>query len=199
MLPRTTAPWAEPVRFTADGLMALPDDGWQYELVQGRLVRMPPTGWEHGTVAGGLYAAVYNFVTAHGLGSVVPPETGFDLTQPDDEGQTVIAPHLAFVSTERLPSPQSEDFKKYPHLAPDLVVEVASPTQSHPAMADKARVWLVAGVRLVWVVWPSLRQVDVWLPGSDAPGATLGEADVLDGRDVLPGFTHPVAQLFRAQ
>jgi hypothetical protein len=48
----------------------------------------------------------------------------------------------------------------------------------------------------VWIVWPKSRQVDVWRPGAAQPVATLGPGDVLDGLDVLPGFTHPVADLF---
>jgi len=63
-------------------------------------------------------------------------------------------------------------------------------------MAAKARLYLQRGVRLVWGVWPADRQVDVWRPGSDEPVATLGADDQFDGADVLPGFTHPVADLF---
>ena len=48
MVADTVAPWAETVLFTADDLARLPDDGWQYELVEGRLVRMPPPGAAHG-------------------------------------------------------------------------------------------------------------------------------------------------------
>ncbi len=81
-------------------------------------------------------------------------------------------------------------------LAPDLVAEIASPNQYRPEMADKAQRYLAAGVRLVWVVWPKYSQVDVWRPGSDQPVATLNVDDQLDGLDVLPGFTYPLARLF---
>ncbi|HWE60141.1 MAG TPA: Uma2 family endonuclease [Chloroflexota bacterium] len=196
MLPQTSAPWAEPAPITADILLALPEDGWRYELVHGRLVRMSPTNWEHGAVTDNLYAALRAFVTAHRLGRMVPPETGFDLTQPGDNDDTVLAADVAFVRADRLPRSGSEDYRKFPHLAPDLVAEVVSPSQYHPEMAEKARLWLAAGVRLVWMVWPAQRQVGVWLPGSTAPALTLGEQEMFDGRDVLPGFTYPVAQLF---
>jgi hypothetical protein len=56
-------------------------------------------------------------------------------------------------------------------------------------MAAKALRYLAAGVRLVWIVWPKQRQVDVWRPDADRPIATLGTSDALDGMDVLPGFT----------
>ncbi len=63
-------------------------------------------------------------------------------------------------------------------------------------MAAKPRRYLEAGVRLLWVIWPRYRSVDVWRPCSDQPVAALGLDDVLDGLDVLPGFTYPVARLF---
>jgi hypothetical protein len=63
-------------------------------------------------------------------------------------------------------------------------------------MDAKARLWLERGVRMVWVVWPRRRNIDIWLPGDDRPRATLGTGDMLDGGDVLPGFLYPVADLF---
>lgn len=89
MLPKTSAPWAEPAPITADILLALPEDGWRYELVQGRLVRMSPTSWEHGTISGNLHASVHTFVAARRLGRVVTAETGFNLTQPGDADESV--------------------------------------------------------------------------------------------------------------
>jgi Uma2 family endonuclease len=84
-------------------------------------------------------------------------------------------------------------------LAPDLVVEVASPSQFRPELREKAERYITAGVRLVWVVWPRSQQVDVWQ--LDAQGAaqlvaTLQLGDALDGLDVLPGFSYPLSDLF---
>ena len=103
---------------------------------------------------------------------------------------------MAFVRTGRYPAKGTPAYQRIWNVAPDLAAEFASPNQYRPEMADKARRYLQAGVRLVWVVWRRYRQVDVWRPGADQPVQTLGEADVLDGLDVLPGFTHPVADLF---
>jgi Uma2 family endonuclease len=195
------APWAEPVpgreheHLTADELLALPDDDkgrWRYELVEGRLVRMPGPGGEHGEITAILSWAVVSFVKAHRLGRVLAAETGFELG-PD----TVRGADVAFVRADRLPARDSAEWKKYWQLAPDLVAEVASPSQGHDAMDAKARAWLVAGVRLVWVVWPARREVDVWRPtDTSRPTITLTLSDALDGMDVLPGFTFPVADLF---
>jgi Uma2 family endonuclease len=76
-----------------------------------------------------------------------------------------------------------------------LAVELVSPSQFRPEMSAKAWQWLQRGARLVWVVWPARRQLDVWTPGQDVP-LTLSAADSLDGRDVVPGFTCALADLF---
>lgn len=57
--------WAKPVLTTADELLALPEDGWRYELVEGRLVRMSPTGHLHSRVSVGLFRALDRFNEAH--------------------------------------------------------------------------------------------------------------------------------------
>lgn len=198
----TLAPWAEPVPdtgpMTADDLLRLDDAAWQFELVEGRLIRMPPTGLEHFDITDNLHAIIRAYVKAQNLGIVTLPDTGFRLTRPG-EADTVLSPDIAYVSAARvqqLPPPGTPERKKFLPVAPDLAVEVASPDQHHPEMADKARLYLASGVRLVWLVWPNHQQVDVWRPGADQPTATLGPPDRLDGRDVLPGFTHPVADLF---
>jgi hypothetical protein len=63
-------------------------------------------------------------------------------------------------------------------------------------MADKARLWLARGCKLVWVVWPRQRTIDVWRPGDQEARLTLRPGDDLDGDDVMPGFRYPVSKLF---
>lgn len=198
----TIASWAEPVPgagpMNADDLLKLQDGAWRYELVEGVVVRMAPTGLEHFDVTRRLFRAMDRFAEERNLGIVTLPDTGFVLTRPG-ERDTVLSPDIAFVSAasaQRLPAPGTPERKKYLPLAPDLAVEVASPDQHHPEMAEKARRYLGAGVRLVWVVWPSAQQVDVWREGRDAPMATLDGAGMLGGLDVFPGFAFPVARLF---
>lgn len=195
------APWAEPVPdapypMTVADLQALPDDEWQYELVDGRLVRMPGSGSKASAIAINLAIALGAFVKAHKLGRVSGADGAFNLTRPGAPAETALIPDVAFVSAGRLAPLRSDAANAIPHLAPDLVAEVASPSQYRPEMAAKARMYLEAGVRLVWVIWPDDEQVDVWRPGSGAPVATLSLNDHLDGFDVLPGFSHPVADLF---
>jgi Uma2 family endonuclease len=196
----TLAPWAErapdsPGQMTAAELLVRPEDGWRYELVEGRLVRMPPIGGGHGRASGKLYAALDSYVEQHALGMVTVGEHGFVLSRPG-QPETVLAADVAFVRAEHVPERTSAEFNGYWQMAPDLVVEVASPSQFRPEMAAKVRTWLSAGVRLIWVIWLAQRQVDIWRPGTSEAVATLGERDTLDGLDVVPGFTLPVARVF---
>jgi len=198
--PDSPAPWAEIVPgvgpMTVHDLLALPDDGWQYELVQGRLIRMLPEGFEASNIAARLLIRLGAYIEDHDLGEVTGEAGGYDLS-PAGRNDTALAPDIAFVSADRLPPHVSFDVQKAVPFAPNLAVEVASPNQYRPGMAAKAQRYLTAGTRLVWVLWPGRRQVDVWHPEDTQPTATLGVNDTLDGEDVVLGFTYPVARLFR--
>ena len=64
-------------------------------------------------------------------------------------------------------------------------------------MASKAWRYLRGGTRLVWVVWPQHAQIDVWHSNTlDGPVATLGSGDMLDGEDLIPGFSYPIHDFF---
>jgi Uma2 family endonuclease len=189
------APWAQPVLQTAEDLHALAGDEWRYELVQGRLMRMPPRSLEHSDICGALYLALRAHGDAHDEGRVTMPETGFIVSDPT-EPDTVLAPDLAFIRADRLAGIAPGATRGFLRLAPDLVVEVASPSQHRPELAARAGLWLSVGARLVWVVWPAAREVDVWQTSQPRP-ATLGGDDTLDGGDVLPGFSLPITRLWR--
>jgi Uma2 family endonuclease len=171
----------------------MPDDGWLYELVAGHLVRMPPTKERHGYLESEIGATLRAYVKPRSLGRVYVGETGFDLTLPGDPVQTVLGADVAFLRTERVPVNGEDD--TYISGPPDLVVEIASPSQFRPEMGAKAWLWLQRGAQVVWVVWPNRLQVDVWLPGQDVP-ATLNVGDTLDGASALPGFTYALVDLF---
>jgi Uma2 family endonuclease len=194
------APWAERVEgagsMSADDLFALGEDtSHGYELVDGVLVRMSPTGFQHGEIVFALGFALNAYVKLRKLGKVMAAETGYILSLPG-QPDTVLAPDVSYVRAERVPARDDPNIAKFQRLAPDLVAEVASPDQFKPELAAKARLYLDAGVRLVWIVWPATQTVDVWRPGLDAPVATLASGEALDGLDVVPGFAHPAADLF---
>jgi Uma2 family endonuclease len=198
----TLAPWAEevpgaPFPMTVDDLLAMPEDAdWQYEVVDGRLVRMPGSGWEATRIAARLVAALLVYVEDRDLGAVTGADGTYNITASGATGETGLVPDVAFVATARMPAPDSPDYRKAPHLAPDLVAEVVSPSQYHPGMNAKAQLYLAAGVRLIWLIWPRQQEVEVWRPGSAVPVTTLGIGDALDGLDVVPGFMYPLAKLF---
>lgn len=194
------APWATvvpgaPYPMTVDDLLAYPGDGRTYELIEGRLLVMPHSGGEASSIAALLTIAVGGYVLARRLGRVTGADGTYVFNAPQDPA-TALVPDLAFVRAERLPPRGSPEYVRPWALAPDLAVEVASPDQWRPELAAKVRAYLAYGVRLVWIVWPRSQQADVWRPGADEPAATLGPGDMLDGEDVLPGFTLPVAALF---
>lgn len=193
------APWGElvanaPYPMTIDDLLALPDDGWMYELIDGRLVRMPHSGGEASSMGLNLAVAVANFVMPRRLGRLTGADGTYVFSKPADP-TTALVPDLAFVRAERLPPRDSPQYARPWVLAPDLAAEIVSPDQWRPEMAAKARAYLRYGVRLVWIVWPRYTQIDVWTLGHDQP-VTLRLGDTLDGGDVLPGFTLPVVSLF---
>ncbi len=196
-VPPHPAPWAEVVPgmgpMTVDDLLTIPDDGYIYEVVEGVLVRMAGSGEEATTIAGVLHGEIYAFVRPRRLGIVTPADGVYKFPG----AETGLLPDVGFYAWERhpghRPSPRPIPF------APDLAVEVASPDQTPDEMAAKARVYLSGGTRLVWVVWPSSGHIDVWRPDqTDGPVVTLNRRDSLDGEDVAPGFTYPVASIFEA-
>lgn len=141
----------------AERLLALGDDGWRYELVDGRLGRMAPTGMEHRDIWMRIFRALDRHVEAHALGELTPPDTGFRLPLPD-AGETVLSPDIGFIRAEHaatLPSVGSPERREFLPLAPDLAVEIASPDQQRPEMAEKARRYPHAGSAEVWIIWPA--------------------------------------------
>jgi Uma2 family endonuclease len=192
----TLAPWAEIVPgvgpTTVEDLLTMPDDGWRYEVVEGVLVRVAGSGDLATNIAAIIITVLNVFVRPRRLGRVT--SSGGVYTFPGVE--TGLLADVGFYGAALFPR-VTDRSKPIPFaFAPELAVEVASPDQDAGAMAAKALRYLQGGTRLVWVVWPDRQQVDVWLPGDAKPSATLRSGDVLDGEDVIPGFSHPVADIF---
>src|SRR6266516_1267950 len=174
---------------TAEELLhtSIPDK--RTELVRGVLVVREPPGGRHGSVTMNLALRLGNHVEREGAGQVFAAETGFALARGPD---TVRAPDIAFVRRERLPEPIPVGF---PEFAPDLVVEVLSPGDRPGEVLAKVADWLSAGTRLVWVVDPERRLALVYR--HDGTEATIAGAEVLDGEDVLPGFSCPLETILQ--
>lgn len=193
---RSPAPWAEVVPgrgpATVEELLTLPEDGYVYEVVEGVLVRMAGSGKQASRLGIRLGGRLEAYASNHRLGVV----TGADGVYKFPGAETGLLPDVGFYGAER--DVQAPDDTKPIPFAPDLAVEVVSPDQSADAMAAKARKYLRAGSRLVWVVWPQAKHIDVWHAGVlTAPVRVLGMGDSLDGEDVVPGFSYTLAALFR--
>ena len=174
---------------TAEELLEKPEDGFRYELVRGELRRMAPAGNVHGYIAANLLGPLQGYVRANKLGRVYAAETGFRLSSDPD---TVRAPDVAFVSSGRLG--EVGEVSGYWPGAPDLAVEVVSPSDTHTEVTEKSLAWLDAGCRVVLAVDPSQRTVTVYRSREDI--RILTDQDTIDGGDVVPGFGLPVAELF---
>src|SRR5579885_2336025 len=173
MTTTTTSPYIlthQPGRLlTLAEFARLPDEpGWKHELTRGKVVRMPTIkDPRHDWIIRNLSDVLSPYVRAHALGAITYEQVGYNITLPGEEETG---------------------------WAPDLIVEVVSPSQSRADMAERIQHWLAAGTRLAWVIWRASQTVDVWQP--DESLRTLTARDTLDGLDVVPGFTMPVADLF---
>ena len=173
---------------TADQLLKAGDIG-RCELVRGNLVMMSPAGSNHGFVASHIHIAIGYFVRKHGLGDVATAETGFVIRRNPD---TVRAPDVAFVQQSRLSLSQSEGY--FPG-APDLAVEVLSPSDAASEVLAKVEDWIEAGTRAVWIVDPRRHTVTIHRP--NAPLRVYRESDSIDDEPLLPGFSITLQEIFR--
>jgi Uma2 family endonuclease len=150
---------------------------------------MSPAGSTHGRLAMRIAAHLFQHVETHHLGTVYAAETGFLLSQDPD---TVRAPDVAFVSRQRLEIMGEPD--SYWPGAPDVAVEVISPSDRYTDVEDKVVEWLEAGSRMVIVVNPRQRFVTVYHSRTDI--IRLTEEDMLEGGDVVPGWQLPISEVF---
>lgn len=146
-------------------------------------------GAPHGSAAINLVVMLAVHVKANGLGRVFGDSFGYILTQLP---HTVRAPDLSFVRADRLP-PEGIG-PGLLRFAPDLAVEVLSPSESASELEEKLADYTTAGTRLIWVVDPARRTVMIL--DQSRPVRWLQESDVLEGGEVVPGFTCRVAEIF---
>jgi Uma2 family endonuclease len=165
-------------RASEDDLQATPQDGRKYELVDGE-IRVSPGGGRHSLVSLSLASRLHAFVREHAAGHAFDSSMGFRLP-----GGNVRSPDASFVAAGRFAGDTPPD--DFADLAPDLAVEVLSPSERARHLLDKVGEYLEAGVRLVWIVDPRKAKAIVYRSPSDV--SELGLDDELDGGDVLPGF-----------
>ena len=174
---------------TADDLLRLYSEGIRGELIRGVLHETMASGEEHGEIVTNMVLILGGFVKPRRLGRLVASDVGVRLERDPD---TVREPDLAFISAEKRPLGVRNT--GYIEVAPDLVVEIVSPSDRPADVVEKTRMWLSYDAGLVWVVYPETRTVGVHRP--DVPEVMLGEDDRLDGGAALPGFSCIVRDIF---
>ena len=182
----TTATKTRPM--TADELLAMPDDGFRYELVRGELIKMSPASPFHGESALAIGSSLRVHARANRLGRAYAADTGFRLAS-----DHVRAPDAAFVRAERARE-VARDARGFFPGPPDLAVEVISPNDRLTEVDAKTAEWLTAGTLAVVVVNP--RNLTVRIHRPCANDVILNKDDVLEIQDVVPGWRMPVSEIF---
>jgi Uma2 family endonuclease len=173
---------------TAEELEAMGPASARRELIEGEIVDIPMGGARQGIAMAHLLADLVGYLDTHQAGIAFGSHTGFVVTRNPD---SVLAPSVGVVLAERLP--ERDIWEGFVPFAPDLAVEIELTESYNDVIARKAALYLTNGSKCVWVVRPKPRTVTVFRP--DAPEATLGTDDVLDGGDMLPDFQLPLAAL----
>lgn len=183
--------------YTAEDLLRLAQSpayaGKRLELSEGRLIVMSPAGWKHGSLGSLLDRLIGNFVDEHDLGITTAAETGYILRQAAsaDERDIVRAPDVGFIAKARIPADLPDGFVPF---APDLAVEVISPSDDIEEVHRKVAEYLRYGTRMVWLIYPRTESAAIYTPTTFE---AIESAGALDGGAVLPGFRLPLRQLFR--
>jgi Uma2 family endonuclease len=177
---------APSARLTAEEAWRLDPPG-HWELVDGQVVVVSPAGALHGIIVARVARVLGGFVEEHRLGEVLAGDPGFILQRDPD---TVRGPDVAFVSATRLPGRPPAAFMAG---APDLAVEVLSPSDSWKAVDAKAAEFLAAGARAVWAIDPGAETAKVYT-GTGA--RVLARDEALACPELLGDFALPLSDLW---
>ncbi len=170
----------------------MPDDDQRHELVRGNLVSEPPTGYRHGRIAALLCCELEIYARRTKRKTAAVCEVGFCLAYNPD---TVRAPDVAVISTDRLDTFDNQ--RGFFPGAPDLAIEVLSPSHRPGRVRGKIADYLDAGVSTVWTIDPGKRHVHAWHRSSQHDEGIVGEEiTTLESPTLLPGFVLDSAVLF---
>jgi len=172
------------MQITEEELLRLPKDGRKWELVDGRLTEVP-TEWEHDAIGINLIGLLLPH--ARGLGFMSSGQAGFRMTSGN-----VRAPDVSYTRKGRIPGGKPSN--SFGSVAPDLCVEIISPSEKQGAMTRKVREYFDAGAEQVWHLFPEEQQVIVFTSPTET--RTLDADDTLAAEGILPGFSCRVGDLF---
>lgn len=163
-----------------------------FERIEGEIVEMAPSGTWSSMIASNIMIKIGMFVMEHHLGVVTGEAGAYEMTPHD-----TLAPDVAFTSFERIR--QTYPDGQFPRtgfaaLTPDLCVEVKSPTDSKRQLRQKVEIYLKAGAKLVWLIFPETQTAEVYTPDADV--VEVPSDGVLEGGAILPGFSTPLSAIF---
>ncbi|MEI8196061.1 MAG: Uma2 family endonuclease [Phycisphaerae bacterium] len=174
-------------------LLALPHDGHDYEIVDGELM-MSPASMDHGAVITTLTIILGHYVRARRLGRLLDGQTGCRMKSGD-----LFSPDISFVTQKRWVACHKTKGVFFPG-APDLVIEVLSPSDTMGVIEEKFRQYFENGAKLAWLVNPVTRTVLVYHrtepAGPPSADKLLTIHDQLSGESLIPGFKLPITEIF---
>ncbi len=177
--------------YTLADLRAMPDDGIRRELHHGELVEMNPPAHRHALLSGEIFGLLFIYNKTHNAGIVMGSDGGYLMhTDPDTGKQTVLIPDVSFVSKAR----ETKNFDDLFVGAPDLAVEIISPSETSGMIVRKLQGYFAYGTRMVWLVYPDAQLIEVYVAADQYQMLDLN--GTLDGGDVLPSFTLSVRDVF---
>ncbi|MCL4250168.1 MAG: Uma2 family endonuclease [Anaerolineae bacterium] len=148
-----------------------------FELIDGEMVEKKGS-FKPSAIASEFNFQIKDYLRQNPIGYVTGEAGGYMLAP-----GYVVMPDVGYIAKARLPEVPEREAP----LAPDLAVEIKSPTDSKRELRKKAELYLTHGTKLVWLVFPDEEQIEIYTPDQDV--IEIGIDGVLDGSDVLPGFT----------
>ena len=176
-------------RMTFEEAALLDPDEDGGEIVDGEWVPATKGTWHHGEIVITIGFLLKLYAREHAGWSVSGADPGVKLGRSPDR---LRGPDVGMVKTERVP--QGKGAGGWLDGAPDVAVEVLGDSQTYSEMTKKALEYLAAGARMVWIVDADPRRLVLFTPPNQV--RILGEDDILEGGDVLPGFRCKVAEMF---
>lgn len=171
---------------TLEAFSQLPRDGERHELSAGELITMPPAKSLHSLIALAVLEALQLYLKQRGLGKAIP-EAGYVLSR---DPLTIRQPDVSVLSKERIRSTGADEYFEG---APELAIEIVSPSDAAEDLQIKVDQYLRAGSKQVWVLYPKTKCLHV----VSANGLQVfSETQTLAGGNLLPEFSVKVSDLF---
>lgn len=174
-------------QFTIADLERMPDDGMHREVLDGELIELPPPKFNHSSVASTIAESLMMYVR-HERRLKVLVEAGYKLT-PDERHW--LQPDVSLLDRARAAATPEDGYFEG---APDVAIEVISPSERAGDVLAKTQAYLRAGTRVVVNVYPKHRRITVHFP--DGSARTLEDGNVLTLSDVLSDWTLSLPEIF---